>query len=72
MASDKLLCAKGISCILKKLAQTSVVMATDVHNITPLLIKITTRPGTESYISYTEVLALLAFKIVICCNPNLK
>lgn len=43
--SDKLLCAKGIKCILKKLAQTLVVMATDVHNITPLLIKITTEQG---------------------------
>lgn len=43
--SDKLLCAKGIKRILKKLAQALVVMATDVHNITPLLIKITTEQG---------------------------
>lgn len=37
--SDKLRCAKGIKRILKELAQALVVMATDVHNITPSLIK---------------------------------
>lgn len=46
--SDKLLCAKGIKRILKKLAQAVVVMVTDVHNISPLLIKITAEQGENT------------------------
>lgn len=54
--SDKLLCAKGIKRILKKLAQALVVMATDVHNITPLLIKSTTEQRGKHLIRYIQSL----------------
>lgn len=54
--SDKSQCAKGIKHILKKLAQALVVMATDVHNITPLLIKITTEQEEKHLSRYTQSL----------------
>lgn len=61
--SDKLLCGKGIKCILKKLAEALVVMATDVHNITPLLIKITTKQGEKCLIRYIQSFYLVMILI---------
>lgn len=61
--SDKLLCAKGMKRILKKLAQALVVIATDVHNITPLLIKITTEQGGKHLIRYIQSFDLVMILI---------